>query len=184
MRKLLLFVAMLLVFSGCDGKKGIFIETVKSRYSTDEGVKKFEQILDEKGLSIFQVINHAQNAKNSEMELLPNTLVVFGNPKMGTVLMQCNATMGLDLPLKMLFYTDYDGESWISFTNPEYYTLKHNIKDKNCLAIITKAHRALQVLAAELADSNTTAAQVSEGTDEIKENKETLKADTGTKETE
>jgi len=156
MKKCLLLIALLLLATGCENKKGTFIKTVKSRYSTREGVKEFEKLLEEKGLSLFQVIDHAQNAKNSEMELLPNTVVVFGNPKMGTVLMQCNQTMGLDLPLRMLFYTDYEGNNWISYTNPEYYTLKHNIKDKNCLAIITRANIALQTLAEEMGETNTT----------------------------
>ncbi len=162
MKKFFFFALLALIFIGCDNKKGIFINTVQSKYSTEEGVKKFENILDEKGLSIFQVIDHAQNAKNSNMELLPNTLVVFGNPKMGSVLIECNHSMGLDLPLKMLFYTDYEGNSWISYTNPEYYSLKHNIKDKNCLAVITKASIALQTLADELADNNTSTQEVNE----------------------
>jgi len=154
MKKVLLLIALMLLIAGCENKKGTFIETVKSKYSTKEGVERFEKILEEKGLSLFQVIDHAQNAKNSEMQLLPNTVVVFGNPKMGTVLMQCNQTMGMDLPLRMLFYTDYEGNSWISYTNPEYYTLKHNIKDKKCLGIITKANIALQSLAEALSDKS------------------------------
>ena len=156
MKKLMLLITFTLLFIGCENKKGTFIETVKSQYTTEKGVKVFEKILEEKGLSIFQVIDHAQNAKNSEMELLPNTVVVFGNPKMGTVLMQCNQSMGMDLPLKMLFYSDYEGNHWVSYTNPEYFTLKHNIKDKKCLEVIKKANVALQVLADELKESNTT----------------------------
>ena len=157
MTKMILLIAFALLSGGCENKKGTFIETVKSQYGTEKGVKEFEKILEEKGLSIFQVINHAQNAKNSEMELLPNTVVVFGNPKMGTVLMKCNQSMGMDLPLKMLFYTDYEGNHWISYTNPEYYSLKHNIKDKNCLEVIKKANVALQTLADALKETNATA---------------------------
>lgn len=156
----MILVAFALIFVGCDNKKGIFINTVKSKYPTREGVSKFEKILEEKGLSVFYVIDHAQNAKHSDMKLLPNTVVIFGNPKMGTVLMQCNPTMGMDLPLKMLFYGDYDGNHWISYTNPEYYSLKHNIKDKNCLSVITKASIALQTLADELEDKNASAQAV------------------------
>ena len=160
MKKVFLFGLMglfALVFLGCENKKGAFIETVKSRYSTPEGVRHFEKILDDKGLSLFYVIDHAQNAKHAGMDQLPNTVVVFGNPKMGTVLMNCNQSMGMDLPLKMLFYSDYEGNHWISYTNPEYWSLKHNIKDKNCLNIINKAAIAMESLAGELADTNTTA---------------------------
>ena len=156
---LLVIIMLILLFmpSGCQkSDKGSFIERVESRYSTAEGVKKFEQVLEDQGLSLFQVIDHAQNAKLAGMELLPETVVVFGNPKMGTVFMQCNQSMGLELPLRMLFYTDYDGFNWVSYTNPEYYTLKHNIKNKKCLALIGKVNIALQTFVSQLSDSNIT----------------------------
>jgi len=163
MRMILLFIVvnaigLSIFFIGCENKKGSFIEVVKSRYSTPEGVKQFENILEDNGLSIFQVIDHTQNAKNANMELLPESVVVFGNPKMGTIFMQCNQSMGLELPLRMLFYSDYEGNNWISYTNPEYYTLKHNIKDKNCLALINKVNIALQTLTSKLAENNNTVA--------------------------
>ncbi len=154
MRKILPLLILALLFIGCENKRGTFINSIESRYPTAEGVKKFEKILEEEGLSIFQVIDHAQNAKNSEMELLPNTLVVFGDAKVGSVLMQCNASIGLDLPLKMLFTTDYDGKHWISYTNPEYYTLQHNIKDQKCLEVIGKVNMALQSLSGKLAKND------------------------------
>ena len=83
------------------------------------------------------------------MNLKPETVVVFGNPKMGTVLMNCNPSMGLDLPLRMLVTTDYEGITTLTYTNPEYWSLKHNIKDKNCLNILKKAKIALSDLAEE-----------------------------------
>jgi len=185
MTKIMLLITFALLSGGCENKKGTFIETVKSQYTTKQGVKEFEKILEEKGLSIFQVIDHAQNAKNSEMKLLPTTLVVFGNPKMGTVLMQCNQTMGMDLPLKMLFYSDYEGNHWISYTNPEYYTLKHNIKDKNCLEVIKKANIALQVLADEMKETNTTVQTTESNETTVDEANETNSSDLSpTKETE
>ena len=61
--------------------------------------------------------------------------------------MNCNPSMGLDLPLRILFTTDYEGLTTITYTNPEYWSLKHNIKDKNCLNIINKAKMALDDLA-------------------------------------
>ena len=148
----------LLVLSGCEDNKGAFIKTVQCAHPLQENVKNFEKFLNEKGLSVFQVMDHAQNAKNTGMVLEPTTLVVFGNPKVGTALMQCNRSMGLDLPLKMLFYTDYEGNNWLSYTNPEYYTLKHNIKDKKCLEIIRRINIAFQILAEDVADMNATAA--------------------------
>ncbi len=135
------------ILLGCDNKKGTFLETVETQYDVPTSVAKFIKIIQDKGLTYFETIDHAKNAKDVGLRLKPETVVVFGNPKMGTKLMQCNPSIGLDLPLKMLFSTDYEGKTTIVYTNPEYWTLKHNIKDKKCLEIIRKAHIALQNLA-------------------------------------
>jgi len=168
MKKTILAIAVLvlIIFPGCENKKGAFIETVKCSHPVEENVKNFEKILEKNGLSIFQVIDHAQNAKNAEMLLEPTTLVVFGNPKMGTALMNCNQSMGMDLPLRMLFYTDYEGNHWLSYTNPEYYSLKHNIKNKKCLTIINKIGIALHMLAEEVADNNSAASDDQNSSDQ------------------
>ena len=134
---------------GCDSKKGAFLETISSENDVPTAVAKLETLIKEQGLTHFSTIDHKANAMKVKMNLKPETVVVFGNPKMGTVLMNCNPTMGLDLPLRMLFTTDYEGLTTISYTNPEYWSLKHNIKDKNCLAIINKAKMALGKLAEE-----------------------------------
>jgi len=100
-------------------------------------------------LILFETIDHKANADAVKMNLKPETLVVFGNPKMGTVLMNCNPSMGLDLPLRILISTDYEGITTFTYTNPEYWSLKHNIKDQNCLRIINKAKMALSNLASK-----------------------------------
>jgi len=151
MKKILSICIIGLMLLGCDSKKGAFLETVESQNDVPTGVSKLVKTLKEKGLTHFQTIDHALNAKNANMRLKPETVVVFGNPKMGTKLMQCNPSMGLDLPLRILFSTDYEGKTTITYTNPEYWSLKHNIKDKKCLGIIKKAHIAMQNLVQEAA---------------------------------
>jgi uncharacterized protein (DUF302 family) len=110
-----------------------------------------EKLIKDQGLTHFNTIDHRENAKNVDMNLKPETVVVFGNPKMGTVLMNCNPSIGLDLPLRMLITTDYEGKTTITYTNPEYWSLKHNVKDKNCLNVLNKAKMALGTLAQETA---------------------------------
>ena len=152
MKKLLLVGLIGLIgFSllGCDGKKGTFLNTVESENDLPTAVAKLEKLIKEQGLTHFSTIDHRANAQGVNMNLKPETVVVFGNPKMGTVLMNCNPSMGLDLPLRMLFTTDYEGLTTITYTNPEYWSLKHNIKDKNCLNILNKAKMALDNLAKE-----------------------------------
>ena len=138
-----------MIFNGCDNSKGAFLETFDSENSVQESVTKFENLIKQQGLTHFHTIDHKQNATDVNMDLKPNSVVVFGNPKMGTVLMNCNPSMGLELPLKMHFESNYIGETTITFTNPEYWSLKHNIKDRNCLEVLNKAKTAMTALAIE-----------------------------------
>jgi len=147
MKKILLIGFIGFALLGCDSKKGAFLETVESQNDVPTAVAKLEKLIVEKGLTHFFTINHTANANKVNMQLKPNSVVVFGNPKLGTVLMQCNASMGLDLPLKMHFSTDYEGKTTITYTNPEYWSLKHNIKESKCLEILKKAKIALGDLA-------------------------------------
>ncbi|RRS32624.1 MAG: hypothetical protein P794_00760 [Epsilonproteobacteria bacterium (ex Lamellibrachia satsuma)] len=150
MKKLLLIGLMGLIalsLVGCDNKKGAFLETVETQNDVPTAVNKLIAKIKEQKLTYFETIDHSKNAKDVGLRLTPETVVVFGNPNMGTVLMQCNPSMGLDLPLRMLFSTDYEGRTTITYTNPEYWSLKHNIKEKKCLDIINKASIALQDLA-------------------------------------
>ena len=146
MRRLFLIALIGLIFVGCDSKKGTFLETVASQNSQEASVAKLKKLIKAEELTLFETIDHKANANSVKMNLKPETVVVFGNPKMGTVLMNCNPSMGLDLPLRVLVSTDYEGRTTFTYTNPEYWSLKHNIKDKNCLAILNKAAIALDDL--------------------------------------
>jgi len=146
--KNILFIGLLgFALLGCDSKKGAFLETLETQNDVPTAVAKLVATVKAKELTHFQTIDHAKNAKDVGLRLKPETVVIFGNPKMGTKLMECNPSIGLDLPLKMLFSTDYEGKTTITYTNPEYWSLKHNIKDKKRLGIIKKAHIAMQNLA-------------------------------------
>ena len=143
---MLVLLTLSLLFLGCDSKKGTFLETVTSQNSQEASVAKLKKIIKEEQLTLFETIDHKANATAVNMDLKPETVVVFGNPKMGTVLMNCNPSMGLELPLRILVSTNYEGITTFTYTNPEYWSLKHNIKDKNCLKILDKASIALQDL--------------------------------------
>ena len=146
MKRLLLIGCMGLVLVGCDSKKGTFLETVQSENTQEASVSKLQKLIQEENLTLFETIDHKTNATAVKMNLKPETVVVFGNPRMGTVLMNCNPSMGLDLPLRILVSTNYEGLTSFTYTNPEYWSLKHNIKDKNCLSILGKAKMALEDL--------------------------------------
>jgi uncharacterized protein (DUF302 family) len=150
MKNIVLISLLTFFMVGCDKeKKAAFIERVQSQNTQEVSVKKLQKLIQEKELTLFETLDHQANAKAVKMDLKPETVVIFGNPKMGTVLMRCNPSIGLDLPLRILVSTDYEGITTLSYTNPEYWSLKHNIKDKNCLDIINKAAVALEELAQE-----------------------------------
>ena len=152
MKKLLYIGLLCLAIVGCENKKGAFLETVQSQNDLQTTVKKLKSIINKKGLTIFNTIDHKANALKVKMNLRPKTVVIFGNPKMGTILMQCNPSMGIDLPLRVLVSTSYEGETTLIYTNPEYWSLKHNIKDKKCLNILGKAKIALANITAAAAE--------------------------------
>ncbi len=84
-------------------------------------------IEDNDNLSIVAELNHRENAESVGMELRPTRLIMFGNPNLGTPLMQSNRSIGLDLPQKMLVWEAEDGTVNISFNNPEFLKERHHI---------------------------------------------------------
>ena len=151
MKKLFISILAVLALVGCDNKRGTFLETVQSQNDHKSTVSKLIKLIKDENLTYFETIDHQANARKVGMDLKPESVVVFGNPRMGTVLLNCNPSMGLELPLKILVSTNYEGITTLTYTNPEYWSLKHNIKDKNCLNILIKAKGALKELSQKAA---------------------------------
>ena len=151
MKKVIISVLVFLSLVGCDNKRGTFLETVQSQNDQKTTVNKLIKLIKDQNLTYFETIDHQANAKKVGMDLKPESVVVFGNPRMGTVLMNCNPSIGLELPLKILVNTTYEGITSLTYTNPEYWSLKHNVKDKRCLKILMKAKGALKELSQKAA---------------------------------
>jgi len=112
--------------------------------SVAETVAAFTDVLEKKGATVFAVIDHAEGAKKADMTLAPATLVIFGNPRIGTPLMQAAPTMGLDLPMRVLFYEDADGKTHIVYHDMEEVADEHDIpEDHPALAKAMGAMKAL-----------------------------------------
>lgn len=97
--------------------------------------------LESKGMRIFAQVDHSAGAAGVGLELRPTRLVIFGNPKAGTPLMQCGQTMGLDLPQKALIWQDAENRVWLSYNDPHYLAERHQLK--NCQAAVEKVSQAL-----------------------------------------
>ncbi len=155
--------AAMAILGGCKSGKGAFLENIPSQNDFATTIAKFEAAVKKEGLGIMQTIDHKANADKVGMSLHPNTVVYFGNPKLGTILMQCNPTIGLDLPLRMQFRADYEGKVTVTYINPEYWTLKHNIKEKRCLALIAKIKNAMHDFAVAATSADTDSSQNTKG---------------------
>jgi len=101
---------------------------VESQFSVKQTADRLQTLLSKKGMKIFNRINHAQGAKSVGIELRPTELIIFGNPKAGSPLMQCAQTMALDLPQKALVWQDEAGKVWITYNDPAYLQARHNVK--------------------------------------------------------
>jgi uncharacterized protein (DUF302 family) len=101
--------------------------TIKSSYGPQETVDKFEAAVKAKGLTIFAKVDHAAGAAAVGLPLQPTQLIIFGNAKGGTPLMQSAQTSGIDLPMKVLIWQDASGDTWLSYNDPEWIAKRHGL---------------------------------------------------------
>lgn len=116
--------------------------TIKSNYSTEATADKLEAVLEEKGMTVMNRINHAEGAKKAGLELRSTEVVIFGNPKVGTPLMQCAQSVAIDLPQKALIWEDSERVVWLGYNDPEYLKQRHDIE--GCDEVIEKVKGALE----------------------------------------
>jgi len=115
--------------------------TVKSSNDVDTTVNKLVNILESKGMNVFGRVNHAEGAMKADLKLRPTQLVIFGNPKIGTPLMQCSQSIAIDLPQKMLAWEAEDGTVYLSYNDPSYLKDRHSTE--GCDAVFEKVSGAL-----------------------------------------
>jgi uncharacterized protein (DUF302 family) len=91
-------------------------------------------------MAIFARIDHAAGAKQAGLALRPTELLIFGNAKGGTPLMQLQPTIGIDLPLKVLAWEDGAGKVWLGYNDPGWLAARHGAAADG--AEVTKAMAA------------------------------------------
>ncbi|MDN2660400.1 DUF302 domain-containing protein [Neptunomonas sp. CHC150] len=143
MVKSLLLGVALAVFSLSASAEDSLVK-YESIYSVKETADRFENIAKSKGLTVFTRINHQQNAANVGLELRPTEVIIFGNPKVGTPLMQCSQDVAIDLPQKVMITEDSNNKVWLSYNNPNYLVQRHSIE--GCDEVIKKVSGVLGAL--------------------------------------
>jgi uncharacterized protein (DUF302 family) len=99
--------------------------TVPSRFGPKETMDRLENEIKASGLTIFARVDHAAGAAEVGLTLRPTELLIFGNARGGTPLMQANQTIGIDLPLKALVWQDELGKTWLSYNDPSWLAKRH-----------------------------------------------------------
>ena len=99
--------------------------TLRSSHGPKDTMARLEAAVKAKGLTIFAHVDHAAGAEAVGLKLRPTDLLIFGNAKGGTPLMQAEQTIGIDLPLKALVWQDASGTTWLSYNDPSWIAKRH-----------------------------------------------------------
>jgi uncharacterized protein (DUF302 family) len=121
---------------------------VPSARPVAELTDRLEAALAAKGITVFARIDHAAGAAAVGMQLRPTTVLIFGNPKAGTPLMQTEQLIGLDLPLRILAWEDAEGRSWLAYHDLDWLIRYHGI-DPATQPTVTAMSALLHALTAE-----------------------------------
>src|SRR6516165_4868790 len=114
---------------GVDAMAADGLITRRSNFGPEETMKRLEAEVKAKGLTVFAHVDHAAGAAAVGLPLRPTDLLIFGNAKGGTPLMQAAQSIGIDLPLKMLVWQDADGVTWVSYNDPVWFAHRHCLDD-------------------------------------------------------
>jgi uncharacterized protein (DUF302 family) len=123
--------------------------TLSSRYPARDTVDRLLAALAKRNMTVFARIDHAAGAASAGLSLRPTEVVLFGNPKAGTALMQDRQSAGIDLPLKALVWQDADGKVWLGYNDPAWIAQRHGIGAASAGAVEAMG-KALAAIAGEV----------------------------------
>ena len=108
--------------------------TLQSNYPVPDTIDRLRDAVTAAGLQVFARVDHAAGAHEVGMELRPTELLIFGNARGGTPLMQDKQTAGIDLPLKALAWEDESGQTWLSCNDPVWIAGRHALTESSAAA--------------------------------------------------
>ncbi|HEY6717080.1 MAG TPA: DUF302 domain-containing protein [Reyranella sp.] len=122
-----------------------------SSHGPKETMDRLIAAVTSRGMTVLARIDHAAAAVKAGMELRPTEVVLFGNPRAGTPLMQAAQTIGIDLPLKALVWQDADGKTWFAYNDPKWLAKRHQalVGTERSLGAMTDALAAVAKEATE-----------------------------------
>jgi uncharacterized protein (DUF302 family) len=99
----------------------------RSPHSVDVTVERLTELLRAKGVTLFALVDHSGEAARVGLEMRPTKLLIFGNPRAGTALMQAAPRSAIDLPLKILVWQDAAGTTWLTTNSADYLRARHGL---------------------------------------------------------
>ena len=118
--------------------------TLPSSHGPKDTMDRLETAVKAKGMTVFARIDHAAGAAAAGLSLRPTAVLIFGNARGGTPLMQSVQTIGIDLPLKALVWQDMSGETWLSYNDPAWLAQRHGLGGtESVVGIVTAAMDAV-----------------------------------------
>ena len=127
----MLACALTLSLSGMARAADDGIVRIKSAYSMPETIKRLKMDVANKGIMFFDEIDQSKLAADAGVTLRPSTLLVFGNPPLGTLFLTSNPNAGLDWPVRLLVYQDATGDVWVAYTDFAWIAHRHGITDRD-----------------------------------------------------
>ena len=106
------------------------IVRVKSAVPMAEAISRIKADIASKGIKFFSEIDQSKLAADAGIELRPSTLLVFGNPPLGTQFITSNPNAGLDWPVRLLLTQDDNGDVWAVWTDFGWIAKRHNITNR------------------------------------------------------
>jgi uncharacterized protein (DUF302 family) len=103
----------------------------RSAYDMPETIKRMKKDIADKGIMFFDEIDQAKLAADAGVTLLPSTLLVFGNPPLGTLFLTSDPDAGLDWPVRVLVYQDAKGDVWVAYTDFAWIAKRHGITNRD-----------------------------------------------------
>ena len=122
------------------------LKTSLSRYEPSETVARVLSVIERLGMTVLARVDHAAAAATVGMELRPTEIILFGNPKTGTPLMQDAQTMGVDLPLKVLVWQDEQDRTWVSYNDPFWLAARHKVAERSTPILERMAKALAQIV--------------------------------------
>lgn len=101
--------------------------TLTSKAGPTETMDRLVAAVTARGMAVMARIDHAASAVKVGMDLRPTEVLIFGNPRAGTALMQAAQTIGIDLPLRALVWQDEAGATWLGYYDPKWLAARHGV---------------------------------------------------------